>query len=132
MSRKPRPFNVDLLTFPNLDLAVLMAEGYTPASGQFWVAEGGDIVDSSKYNPSSDGHLCMRLMEKHWIGLDRPSRGQTPPMWRALADWKDEDKQRLFGSNAYCHITASARGTTAMVAVCRLVVRMKFGNEVEL
>lgn len=77
--------------------------GYRPDLN--W-ADGGPIIDIAR------------------IGLERPSNGQTVPLWRALADYTGKRKpNKFYGPEAKW-------GETALIAAMRAFVASKFGGTV--
>lgn len=67
------------------------------------------------------------LMSSEWIGVERPSRGQKTPVWRAIADSKVPTKP-----HEYCGGVVSAWGETLGVAVCRALVLSRLGVTVDV
>lgn len=82
-----------------------------------------------EYSPSTDPAQGQPIMERLRIGVDRPSSGQTPPVWRALGDMPDEVHKRLYKHRApYTHNNVlSAYGPTMLIAGMRVRVAMAYG-----
>lgn len=69
---------------PALAWATILAMGRSPtmAGGRVEYRTDHGSWISYQVDNASAAELCDRF----WIGLDRPSKGQNPPTWRALAD----------------------------------------------
>jgi hypothetical protein len=81
-------------------------------------------LDGRSYCPSKHAGDAIDFVEKDWIGCERPSRGQTPPIWRAITDYKGPREQhRAYGP-------VSQYGETYLIAVTRCKVASHFGAEV--
>lgn len=70
---------------------------------------------------------AVKLMREHWIGLERPSSGQTPPRWQALADYVGPRS-----GDATTHPVVSSRAADLAVAVFRAFIKSRFGEVVEI
>lgn len=66
------------------------------------------------------------LMSAHWISVERPSHGQTPPRWRAVTESKMPKRPFIFNG------VVSVYGETLGVAVCRAIVLSYLGNNVDI
>ncbi len=78
---------IDDLVGVNLSWALLRAMGLDPQLGP-----GDCVVYRSDHGswqeaPSSVSDAAD-LVVRHWISVERPSTGQNPPVWRAIADTK--------------------------------------------
>lgn len=66
------------------------------------------------------------LMASEWIGVERPSNGQTPPQWRAVTDNKTAPDSMRFNP------VVSAWGASLGMAVCRALVLSRIGKTVDV
>lgn len=119
--------DIDDLTGPALAWAVCAAYGRRAA-----IASGRSGVEVSYYD---DGHgswstvllddaEASQAMDEYWIGIERPSKGQTPPVWRALADYRGKrDPLRYVG-------VVSAHSTDRRSAVFRALVKAIFNEQI--
>ena len=114
----------------NLDGAALiwamcLALGHSPevaATGVAYKDDHGSWVYPRFTSDSEVGEL----MTKECIGVERPSKGQTVPLWRAITDKKTQTKyQSRFE-------VVSAYGETLGVAVCRAIVLSRCGSTVDV
>lgn len=121
--------DIDSLTGPALAWAVCAATGYRASitSGRY-----GDEV--SYYDEGHGSWAMVRLdddeaghvMDKHWIGVERPSAGQKPPVWRALADYRGKkDPFRYVG-------VVSAHAPDRRTAIFRCLVKSIFNEKVSV
>ena len=110
--------NVDVVmsdVYPNGSRAAITIYGRDEETG---------FLDGRSYAPSRCGSDAQDFIEKDWIGCDRPSAGQMPPMWRALTAYKGERKlNQSFG-------VIVQYGETYLIAVTRCKVASYFGDEV--
>lgn len=116
----------ETLTGATLLWAVCRALGHAPvvaATGIAYRSDHGSWV----YPRYTDDAEVGTLMSSEWIGVERPSHGQKPPVWRALADSKIPTKP-----HEYCGGVVSAYGETPGVAVCRALVLSRLGATVEV
>lgn len=113
------------LTGDALIWAVSHALGKAPVVTQDGVAYRGEgcVWVYPRYTDESE---VASLMASEWIGVDRPSRGQTPPQWRAITDNKAPADPRRYKP------VVSAWAESIGVAVCRALVLSRLGNEVEV
>jgi hypothetical protein len=106
--------------------AVCLALGQAPvvaATGIAYRSDHGSWVYPRYTSDSEAGEL----MASEWIGVERPCRGQSPPVWRAIADSKVPTKP-----HEYCGGVMSAYGETIGVAVCRALVLSRLGVTVDI
>lgn len=106
--------------------AVCRALGYAPvvaATGIAYRSDHGSWVYPSYTDDSEVG----ALMSSEWIGVERPCRGQKPPVWRAIADSKIPTKPHEFSG-----VVVDALGETPGVAVCRALVMSRIGVTVDV
>lgn len=118
------------LTGVLLDEWVARAEGKMPIWHEdHWFV---GIDRDAAYSPSTDPAQGQPIMERLWIGVDRPSKGQMPPVWRAIGDMPDEVHKRLYKNRApYTHNNVlSAYGPTMLIAGMRVRVAMAYGDTV--
>lgn len=117
----------DLIGQP-LDQAVAVALGYVHYNGPWWHHrdDNARMLNLETFAPSVNGAQGQEIIESSWIGLDRPSRGQTPPVWRALSDFKGDRKYNRMG------IVVSMWGPTALIAAMRCKVASVYGDTIEL
>lgn len=115
--------------------AVALARGQAPnlhtfqrvthrADGGSWVYSDGQFTDQE----------AVETVIREWITLERPSKGQTVPMWRAIADTKTMNARRrsqpmLPGMTPVEHTVVSAWGETYALAAMRAFA-MSFLGEV--
>jgi len=123
-----KTFKISKLIGPELDMAVAIALGYIQYSGPWWhhKDDANQILNITTFSPSTNGEQGIDIIDNGWIGLDRPSLGQTPPVWRALADFKGE--RRL---NPLMNVV-DAFGPTALIAAMRAKVASIYGDSIEL
>jgi hypothetical protein len=127
-----KPIKVDALTGKLLDEWVLRADGFTPDSkGSPWWSRASDKAMHSlpAFNPTdieaeAGAEQCVELITRHWIGIERPSRGQTPPMWRALCDVPADVTPRPM------NMVVDAYGEIMPVAAMRAFVKSRFDDTV--
>lgn len=81
------------------------------------------LCDGARYAPSTDWVQSGQIIEKNWIGLDRPSNGQTTPVWRGIVN----NSAKMFG---IFRPVVDAWGETALIAAMRAYVTSKYGDEV--
>lgn len=106
--------------------AVCMALGQAPsvtATGIAYRSDHGSWV-SPRY--ASDDEVGA-LMSSEWIGVERPSKGQVRPVWRAIADSKIHTKPHEATGGV-----VAAWGETIGVAVCRVLVLSRLGETVDV
>lgn len=106
--------------------AVCLALGHAPAITPTGVAYRSDHGSWVYPRFTSDAE-AGELMSSEWIGVERPSRGQKTPVWRAIADSKVPTKPHEF-----CGGVVSAWGDTLGVAVCRVLVLSRLGQTVDV
>lgn len=106
--------------------ATCLALGHSPvvaATGIAYLSDHGSWV----YPRFTSEQEVGELMSAEWIGVERPSRGQKTPVWRAIADSKVPTKPHEF-----CGGVVSAWGETLGVAVCRALVLSRIGVMVDV
>lgn len=105
--------------------AMCIALGHSPLLAATGIAYRGD--DGSWVYPryTADSEVGS-LMAAEWVSVERPSRGQKTPMWRAVTDSKRPSKSHIFNA------VASAYGETIGVAVCRAIVLSRCGDTVDV
>lgn len=106
--------------------ATCLALGHSPvvaATGIAYRSDHGSWV----YPRFTSEQEVGELMSAEWIGVERPSRGQRTPVWRAIADSKVPTKPHEF-----CGGVVSAWGETLGVAVCRALVLSRIGVMVDV
>lgn len=119
------------LTDELLDYWVAKSEGFMRPC-----IKGGvcyvDLPHDHRFSPSAVPEHGQPIMERLCIGVDRPSKGQAPPVWRALGDMPDEVHKRLYKARApYTHNNVlSAYGPTMLIAGMRVRVAMAYGETV--
>ena len=114
------------LTGNALIWAACRALGHAPVvaeTGIAYLSDHGSFVYPRYTSDSEAGEL----MSSEWIGVERPSRGQKLPVWRAIADSKVPTKPY-----EYCGEVMSAWGETIGVAVCRALVLSRLGVTVDV
>ncbi|MFK4705616.1 hypothetical protein ABIC83_002455 [Roseateles asaccharophilus] len=72
-------------------------------------------------------HEAAQLIVEHWIGLERPSRGQTPPQWRAITNAVLDGARRSTGA-----LVVDAWSPDMATAVHRCFVKSRFGEDIEI
>lgn len=111
------------LTGASLDYYVAIAEGIKPYLFSGKVCQEifdshGLVYDYPLYSPSTDWAEGGVLIEQYKIQLDAPRDYMIDDkLWRADIDAGEENY--------------FSRGETALEAICRVVVRAKFGDEVD-
>lgn len=116
----------DTLTGNALIWAVCHALKHAPvvaATGIAYKSDHGSWVYPRYTSDAEAGEL----MASEWIGVERPCKGQKPPVWRAIADSKIPTKPHEF-----CGGVVSAWGETIGVAVCRALVLSRIGVAVDV
>lgn len=106
--------------------AVCFALGHAPVVAATGIAYRSDHGSWVYPRFTSDAE-AGELMSSEWIGVERPSRGQKTPVWRAIADSKVPTKPHEF-----CGGVVSAWGDTLGVAVCRALVLSRVGVIVDV
>ncbi len=81
--------------------------------------------DPQPFCPSTYAEHGHHIIDRDWIGLDRPSRGQTVPMWRAIRD----NAAPVLGASLRQRVV-QAWGETALIASMRAKVASHYGDEV--
>jgi len=114
------------LTGNALIWAVCRALGHAPVVAETGIAYRSDHGSWVYPRYTSDSE-AGELMSSEWIGVERPSRGQKTPVWRAIADSKVPTKP-----HEYCGGVMSAWGETIGVAVCRALVLSRLGVTVDV
>lgn len=115
---------VDTLVGAALAWAALKAEGHAPVAGPTGVGYRSD--HGSWVFPTYTDAEATALMVTHWIGVERPSKGQTPPAWRAIGDFRGDRAVRQ-------HLmVVSSHHTEFSIAVTRCFVKTKFGEELDV
>lgn len=112
------------LTQKALIWAVCRALGHSPTLCNGYVvyrSEHGSWV-APTYTSNDD---VGELMNSQWVGVERPSKGQKTPLWRAITDIKVKN---IDGLNS----VADAWGETIGLAVCRAIVVSHFGKTVDI
>jgi len=106
--------------------AVCSALGQPPVisgSRVFYRSESGSWVEPLYIEDVA----AVKLMTDDWIGVDRPSNGQTPPVWTAITNSKKPaDSRELTTGVVIAH--AETLGT----AVCRALVLSRHGTEIDI
>jgi len=119
--------DIDSLTGPALAWAVCLANGRRAS-----ITSGHTGAQISNYDEGHGSWSVVRLddseaseaMDKHWIGVERPSRGQKPPVWRALADYRGKrDPLRYVG-------VVCADSPDRRTAIFRCLVKSIFNDKV--
>lgn len=111
----------------DLDKAVACALGYVPYSGPWWQHKDDPLrtLNIESFSPTTNGQQGQDIIEGDWIGLERPSRGQTPPVWRAVMD----NAAPRIGTQVH-QIVVDAWGPTALIAAMRCKVASVYGDNV--
>lgn len=124
---------VDHLKGRDLDFWTLLAEGATlrPGYVDLYDLPGDRVFHVDAFMPSTDHGQCAQLQSRNWIGLSRPSRGQTPPVWRALGDMPDEAVRRVYPHGGTFGVV-DATSEDMLEAVCRVRVKMHYGEFVPI
>ena len=117
--------NTDALLGDALIWAVTKALGKAPVIAGTGVAYKSDH-GSWVYPRYASDDEAVALMTQEWIGVDRPSRGQTTPLWRAVTDSK------LKRGTGHFEPVVSAFGGTIGLAVCRALGASRLGAEVDV
>lgn len=65
-------------------------------------------------------------MASEWVSVERPSKGQSTPTWKAVTDRKRPEKPHVFNP------VAAARGESLGVALCRAIVLSHCGDTVDV
>lgn len=113
---------VDQLTGRALTWAFIRALGHAPHVGAISVAYRTD--HGSWDHPTLSEREAVELMNEHWIGVERPSKGQTPPQWRALAD--------VPSSSKLPDRVVSAFAPSLAIAVHRCFIKSRMGDVVDI
>lgn len=128
---------VDKLTGRALIWAAITAMGETPQITRHAISYRSD--HGSWTEVSLTEAEAVELMRDHWIGLERPSRGQTPPQWRAIADCVRSGSSGTSAKAANPHNrlsgsfwVASSSSENLAVAVFRTFVKSRLGEAVEI
>ena len=82
-------------------------------------------LDIETFCPSTDGRQGASIIEASWIGLERPSTGQTTPVWRAIANFMGQSKDSS-------HRVVSMYGETALIAAMRCKVATVYGEAIDM
>lgn len=106
--------------------AVCLALGHAPVVASTGVAYQGDHGTWVYPRFTADEEAGV-LIASEWIGVERPSRGQKTPAWRAIADSKEPTKV-----HEVCGGVVAAWGETLGVAVCRALVLSRLGVAVDV
>lgn len=106
--------------------AVCRALGHAPVATATGIAYRSDHGSWVYPRYTSDSEVA-ELMSTEWIGVERPSRGQKTPVWRAIADSKVPAKPHEFSGGV-----VAAWGETLGLAVCRALVLSRLGVTVDL
>lgn len=116
---------VDTLDGPDLDRAAALALGYVPSDGSRWPHRDDPTsqIDIETFSPTTDGALASAIIDEKWIGIERPSRGQKTPVWRAIKD--SEMKVRV---GDFAHRVVSATGPNHVIAALRALVKGVYGD----
>lgn len=109
----------------NLNIAVALALGYERYSGPWWRhrEHAEKMIDLKQFSPSTNGQQGHDIIESDWISLERPSRGQKEPTWRAVMD----NAAPRIGSQVYQTVVAQF-GETALIAAMRAKVASVYGD----
>ena len=105
--------------------AMCVALGHAPvvaATGIAYRIDHGSWVYPRFTSDSEVGEL----MSLEWVSVERPSKGQSIPTWRAVTDSKRPEKPHVFNA------VASATGESLGVAVCRAIVLSRCGVTVDV
>lgn len=109
-----------------LNWAVLQALGLAPtidsAGKVCYRSDHGSLVSPDFESAADAGEIIHR----EWIGLDRPSKGQTPPLWRAITDTKTEPRPGQFRG------VSVAWGVTPFLAAMRALVLSRVGEKIQI
>lgn len=116
----------ETLTGQALIWATCLALRHSPvvaATGVAYRSDHGSWV----YPRYTSDQEVGELMSSEWIGVERPSRGQKTPVWRAITESKIPTKPY-----ETCGGVVSAFGVTLGEAVCRVLVISRLGAFVEV
>lgn len=114
------------LTGSALTWAAISALGMSPviaATGICYRSDHGSWVYPNFENQNG----ADELIESEWIGLERPSKGQKTPLWRAITDSKQKP-----GPGQSPTAVVSAWGATHSLAVARVLVISHLGPVVDI
>jgi hypothetical protein len=117
----------DKLTGNALAWAVCLAMGYAPVMSGNDVCYRNDEGSFVVADFTSEAQVGT-LMSEYWVGVERPSKGQKVPLWRAIAD----TEQSLLSPFNKMNSVVSSNAETIGAAVCRAIVKAKLGTSVEL
>lgn len=106
--------------------AVCHALGHAPVLASDGIAYRG-AHGSWVYPRYTSEEEVGTLISSEWISVERPSRAQKTPLWRAIADSKVPTKPHEF-----CGGVVAAWGGTLGVAVCRALVLSRLGVTVDV
>lgn len=123
-----KTFQIKDLIGPPLDQAVAVALGYVHSIGPWWHDKNDStrMLDITTFSPSVNSGQGHDIIEESWIGLVRPSLGQTPPIWRALSDFHGDRKIDPMGN------VVGMWGATSLIAAMRCKVASVYGTTIEL
>lgn len=112
----------------DLHMAVAICLGYEPSKHQIWQHKDDPhrILNIDEFTPSTDAHQAHNIIEEFWIGTDRPSRGQTPPIWRALSNYRGERLLNPMGN------VVGMWGPTHLIAAMRCFVGVFYFEKIEM
>lgn len=105
--------------------AVCRALGYGPvvaATGISYRSDHGSWVYPRFLEDSEAGELIVSEL----VSVERPSKGQSVPMWRTVTDNKAKRSPAIFQP------VVDACGETLGCAVCRVIVKSYLGDSVEI
>lgn len=108
-----------------LTWAMCRALGHSPVIAEAGIAYRNDH-DCWVYPRYTDDSEAGPLMSVEWVGVERPSKGQTIPLWRAVTDSKIPPKPHEFQG------VVAASGETLGIAVCRAIVLSRCGKVVDI
>lgn len=117
----------DELTGPALTWAAIRALGFAPhieAAGIGYKSNHGSWV----YPDFEDPAEAAQMAEREWISLERPSRGQKTPMWRAITD----EKGRKLGPGECRLGVVDAWALTSYLAIARVFIVSRLGPFIDV
>ena len=111
------------LTGKALTWAAIVALGLEPVIAATGICHKND-AGGWTYPIFESPFQVAELIEREWIGLERPSKGQKAPMWRAITDRRFKKKLRPGDSDV---LVVDAWGETSFLAVARVFVMSRLG-----
>lgn len=116
---------IDNLNGKALVWAVCEALGLSPViknGGITYRSDHGSWVSPRYLDDSEVGEL----MSSEWVGVERPSKGQSTPVWRAVTDNKSKRNPSVFRP------VVDAFGETLGISVCRVIVKSYKGDVIDI